>query len=67
MVVTSQNIIFKMSDFSALLLLQLVTVVSRMHSETRSFAKTIDFLLRRDLLHKGRLVWVRFAFLWRDV
>ena len=34
MVVTSQNIIFKMSDFSALLLLQLVTMVSRMHSET---------------------------------
>ena len=35
-VVTSQNIIFKMSDFSALLfLLQLVTMESQMHSEIR--------------------------------
>ena len=43
MVVTSQNIIFKMSDFSALLLLQLVTVVSRMHSETRRLCQNNRF------------------------
>ena len=42
-VVISENIIFKMSYLSALLLLQLVTMVSRMHSETRRLCQNNRF------------------------